>query len=151
MKTISRIAIASGALTLAFTVFGPAAPASAWGSHHLVNKATGKCLQFNGVDKKVTLATCKKTDKQYWSNVGAKLANIGNQYGGWCLAHSGKNKPAYGRGCSKAQVVSLNSLRNGDTTYIGSAKCGMFKEVSGKVICGTRTSNKSQMQWVVKA
>ncbi|MFE2376949.1 RICIN domain-containing protein [Streptomyces sp. NPDC059398] len=151
MKTISKIGITTGVATLALTAFGPASPAQAWGSVHLVNKATGKCLQFNGLDKKVTLAACKNTNKQRWANMGSKLATIVNPYGGDCLAHSGKNKPAYGRGCSKAQVMMFSSLKINSSTSIGSAGCGYFKEVSGKVMCGVRPSNRSQSTWVVKS
>ncbi|WP_405913323.1 RICIN domain-containing protein [Streptomyces sp. NBC_00963] len=151
MKIISKIGVTTGVVTLALTAFGPVSPAQAWGSAHLMNKATGKCLQFNGLDKKVTLATCKNTNKQRWANSGSKLASMENPYGGDCLAHSGKNKPAYGRGCSKAQVMMFSSLKVGDTTSIASAGCGYFKEVSGKVMCGARPSNKSQNAWVVKS
>ena len=150
--------MSSAVLALGFTLLGPTPPANASGAStfHLKSAVTGKCLQWNGVNKNITLATCKNKMSQYWGHEGAQIANYENPLGGYCLGISRNlEKPPVGRHCSDAPSTRANDLRYNHKTYLVAAPetgyhpCN-FKTVSSKVVCGRRTSTLKPMQWIVK-
>lgn len=158
MKNLKQLLLTIAALALGFTFLTPAAPAQAYHHvyFHIINKDTGKCLQWNGYHKNIIEATCKNKDTQWWAAEQAKVCSYANELGGWCLGYSGREKPMYGRGYSEAPQLIYSSLRNNAQTTIGAAQCGYFKAVSGKLLCGSRISGphgrgwSPKMTWVIK-
>jgi len=157
MNIIKKLGIPAGALALGLAFLSPAPAANAATgatTFHLVNQATGKCLQMQWKDEKVIQAKCKNTKKQLWGNYSGKLYTEYNR-ANWCLASSGREKPVYLRTCDKAQPWTWTSLNNNAKTLIASAKCSYMKVVSGKVMCGYSTGSSSQpghkkMTWIIK-
>ncbi|CAL2073726.1 ricin-type beta-trefoil lectin domain protein [Streptomyces murinus] len=152
MKTFSRTTtvVATGATALAFgvTLLGPAEPASAdsliW---RIQSVTTGKCLQWNGLNKNVTLAKCAKKYSQYWGAEGTQVANLENILGGYCLdAPKTREKPPVGRGCYAAGAIMMNDKRLNHKTYMA-GRLSYFKVVNGKVICGKRPKSLKTMTW----
>lgn len=145
-------------LALAFSFLTPASPAQAYahGFFQIVNKSTGKCLEWNGVNKKITQEKCKAKPDQWWENMTAKLCNYGSSRSDWCLGDDGKEKPVYGRHLADAPQLFFSSLQNHAQTTLGTLHCGYFKVVSGKVMCGKRIlinhghSYSPAMMWVIK-
>ncbi|MGW2687075.1 RICIN domain-containing protein [Streptomyces sp. NPDC001414] len=157
MRYIKKLGVAI-ALALGFSLLVPAAPsqASQFTFFHIVNKDTGKCLVWNGYDKKITQAKCKDTSSQWWSNKASKLCNYGSITGDWCLGDAGREKPVYGRSYRAAHPLFYSSLRPNAKTTIGALQCGYFKVVSGKVTCGKRIlinhgrTYSPKMMWVIR-
>ncbi|OPG02026.1 hypothetical protein B1R27_34370 [Streptomyces sp. GKU 895] len=156
-KNMKRLGLSAGALALGFSALVPTSPAQAAAggtTFHLVNQATGKCLQMDWEGEKITQAKCKNTKKQWWGNWGGKLYSEYNR-ASWCMAHSGKEKALYARNCSDSQVWGWTSLKPNAKTSIASAKCGYLKVVDGKVKCGKRTGigsepGRKKMTWIIK-
>src|SRR5690242_1260678 len=80
-KTAATVAAGAAALALGFTVLGPTTPAQASVAFRLKSVTSGKCMQWNGTNKAVTLAACKHKWSQIWSPEGTQLASDTNQYG----------------------------------------------------------------------
>ncbi|MFI0188651.1 hypothetical protein ACH4PW_13970 [Streptomyces sp. NPDC017082] len=159
MKIFGKATVVSGAvLALAFTALGPTTSANANGAStfRLKSAVTGKCLQWNGPNKAITLATCKKKNSQYWGQVAEQIASYADPYGGFCLGIAKKiEKAPVGRYCYEAPGARGNDFRYNHTTYLAAAGPGYpscnFKTVSKKVVCGKRTKTLKPMQWVVTA
>lgn len=135
------------ALALGFTLIGPTTQAQASVAFRVQSVTTGKCLQWNGINKAVTLAACKHAWAQIWSPEGIQLANDTNEYGAWCLDDpSTKEKAPTGRACANSGFVNMNDKRVGHTTYMAS-RGGYFKTVNGKAMWGKRTSALKDMRW----
>ncbi|MGW1065799.1 hypothetical protein ACWD4F_14955 [Streptomyces aureus] len=157
MKSIKKFGMAAGAVALGFSLLGPTAPAQAASggtTFHLINQATGKCLQMNWKDEKLTQATCKNTKKQWWGHVGGQLYTEYNR-DAWCMGHTGREKPVYTRLCQSAQNWVWTSLHNNAKTSVASPQCGYLKVVDGAVKCGKRTGvgsepGRKKMTWIIK-
>ncbi|MFF5326644.1 hypothetical protein [Streptomyces rubradiris] len=156
MQIFGKSAVMGGAvLALAFTALGPASSANAGAStFHLKSAVTGKCLQWNGPNKNVTLETCQKKKSQYWGQVASQIASYADPYGNFCLGiYKTLEKPPVGRYCYEAPGTRGNDFRYNHTTYLAAAGPGYkpcnFKTVNKKVLCGKRTSTLKAMQWVV--
>ncbi|MEW2269698.1 hypothetical protein GTY41_41565 [Streptomyces sp. SID685] len=157
MKHLRISGILAAVLALAFAIVGPASSAQAAGTgfFYIVNKDTGKCLEWNGYNKPITQETCKKTQYQWWNQSAAKLCNYVSIGGDYCLGDAGREKPVYGRSSAKAKQLFYSSLRPKAQTTIGAVDCGYFKVVKGKVLCGARILVKGKtyspkMMWIIK-
>ncbi|MCF3132142.1 RICIN domain-containing protein [Streptomyces olivochromogenes] len=167
MKHLKTSGLAVAVSALAFSLVGPVSPAQAQGPapvrsqvrtgyFSIVNKDTGKCLEWNGYNKKITQEKCRSTPYQWWNYDAAKLCNYVSIGGDYCLGEDGRDKPVYGRHNRDAPQLFYSSLRNNAVTTIGALHCGYFKVVSGKVMCGARIlinhghSYSPKMKWVIK-
>ncbi|MFJ8534480.1 hypothetical protein [Streptomyces sp. NPDC093591] len=126
------------------------------GAFQLKSVTTGKCLQWNGLNKAITLATCKEKYSQYWATYGTQIASLENNLGGYCFGTAkSMEKAPVGRACYQAPGLRGNDLRYNHKTYLASAGLGWptcyIKVVSGKAKCGKRTSDLKYMKWVVMA
>lgn len=83
-QTTATMATGVSAIAFAFTLLGPASPAQAGVAFRVQSAVNGKCMQWNGFNRAVTLTTCKHTWVQIWSPEGTQLASDANQYGAWC-------------------------------------------------------------------
>ncbi|MER5549012.1 hypothetical protein ABT072_42980 [Streptomyces sp. NPDC002589] len=150
---------------LAFSLLGTAAPAqaqpqaparpqSSYGFFSIVNKDTGKCLEWNGYNKKITQETCNNTKWQWWENAASKLCNYVSIGADYCLGEDGREKPVYGRSNHDAPQLFYSSLNKNAVTTIGAMNCGYFKVDNGNVMCGARILNGNtyspKMMWVIK-
>lgn len=93
LKRIKKSGLLVVLLTLAFSFLTPTSPAQAAGFFQIVNKDTGKCLEWNGIDKTITQEKCKEKPDQWWNNMSSKLCNYGSPRSDWCLGATGKEKP----------------------------------------------------------
>ncbi|MEU3857763.1 hypothetical protein AB0F03_10370 [Streptomyces sp. NPDC028722] len=158
MKHMQKSGLIAAILALAFSFLGAASPAQAAPQHtfYIVNKDTGKCLEWNGYNKKITQEKCKRTQWQWWNNKSAKLCNYVSPGGDFCLGDAGREKPVYGRHYSDAPQLFFSSLNPNAQTTIGALQCGYFKVVSGKVSCGKRIlidhghKYSPKMMWIIK-
>ncbi|WP_225827291.1 hypothetical protein [Streptomyces naphthomycinicus] len=150
-RTTTTVATGATAIAFGFTLLGPTSPAHASVAFRVQSVVNGKCMQWNGYNKAVTLATCKHKWSQIWSPEGTQLASDADQYGAWCLDDPSKREKApTGRECRDSGVVIMNDKRIGHTTYMASHG-GYFKTVDGKIKWGNRTSKNKYMQWKLLA
>jgi len=146
-KTTMAVTTGAATLALGLTLLAPAQQANATGIWRIQSPTTGKCVQWNGYGKNITLVKCAKKYAQYWGFEGTQLVNISNEYAGWCLDVPKKAERApVGRACAHANAIMANDKRVGHKTYMaGDGK--YLKTVNGKIVCGKRTADKKKMQW----
>ncbi|MEU3825999.1 hypothetical protein AB0F36_11830 [Streptomyces sp. NPDC029080] len=159
MKFFGKSAITTGTtLALAFTLFGPTTSANAGDPiFHIKSPVTGKCLQWNGMHKAITLEKCAKKMTQYWGQAGGKIASYDNPHTYDCVSISKDEhleKPPVGETCQDATGARMNDHRLGHMTYFAAAGghgypfCN-FKTVNKRAVCGKRTSTLKPMQWLI--
>ncbi|MEV6837660.1 hypothetical protein AB0N17_24660 [Streptomyces sp. NPDC051133] len=156
VKIFGKKAVTSGAtLALAFTLFGPTAPANAGDAiFHVHSAVTGKCLQWNGVGKTITLEKCANKMSQFWGQAGGQIASYADTHGDYCVSITKKlEKPPVGAYCWDAPGTRMNDHLFGHKTYFAAAAPGFpscnFKTVNKKAVCGKRTSTLKPMQWLI--
>ncbi|MEV7399181.1 hypothetical protein AB0N93_02060 [Streptomyces sp. NPDC091267] len=150
---ITRLAAVTAAFATAALGFtAPQAHAGTMLEFRIKNVTTGKCLQWNGYNKRATQVKCKVTMKQYWGNAGYMIQSMGTGLvGEGCLTAPNKHEgQVYGRVCSnqKRKYIGWTILSTAPNAkgVIFSASGGYLKvPTSNKVVVGKRVSGNRDL------
>ncbi|MGW1376724.1 ricin-type beta-trefoil lectin domain protein [Streptomyces sp. NPDC002446] len=145
------IGLAAAGLATFGTTTASAAPVQGFNIKHV---ETGKCLKYNGFDKRVTAVKCNTGDpKQNWSMYPGNqiISAFANPAAGPCLATKKSSHGAvYAKSCTDdpqkwAMTWMVGSFHDGQKTPYGNTDGCYLKISGGDVVC--TPGHQTQSKW----